>query len=316
MSRTLKSTVAGLALIAALGSAAVAQTAPTQPTAPQPGATQPEAQPPAPGAPDRALPPPPPPAEPVVVTEDTLPDVLKALDLQNIDIDRERRGSEVEGTLPDGTDIEAKLDARGALREISGDDDAALPASVIEALVPQAVRAADLFAEFAEIDEIEMAPEDGPVQDMKISGRDGQGEKLRATFAEDGSLMRFGRGDDDDRGKRGPKHRGKHGPDHDHRDARRGDDGPRGEDGRRGGPRWQDMRMEAGRADRPAPATDAPQAAAPAAAMTVLTDAGYTDLGNVRQDGPRVMVDATNAAGEPVTVELGPRGDVVRETAR
>ena len=36
----------------------------------------------------------------------------------------------------------------------------------------------------------------------------------------------------------------------------------------------------------------------------------------MRQEGPRVLLDATNPDGETVTLELDPQGQLVRETAR
>ena len=53
-----------------------------------------------------------------------------------------------------------------------------------------------------------------------------------------------------------------------------------------------------------------------AAARAALDRAGYTQPGTILRAGPRTLAEAVNPAGEPVTVELNPRGEVVRETAR
>ena len=296
MSSTFRNTAAILALVAGLGGAAYAQTAPsTAPAAPEAAA---------PAAPEATSPTPPAaPAAPVEITEETLPDLLKSLNLQNIDIDRDRRHVEVEGDLADGTQIEAKLDPQGQLRQIEADDDAALPAAVIEALIPEAVRGAETFGQFATVNEIGLPPADAPVSGVMIEGTDANGDELRALFAEDGTLTRFGRGDDDHErrgghGKRGGKHgdRGEHGMrGHDMQGQRGNHDGDR--DGARMG------------GQPPAPLDEA-------AVTTTLTDAGYQDLGAITRDGPRTLVEAVNAAGETVTVELSPRGEVMRETAR
>lgn len=279
MSSTFKNTAAILAIVTGLGGAAIAQTA-TE--------TTPEA-----------------PAAPVEITENNLPALLQSLNLQDIDIDRERRHTEVEGRLADGTQIEAKLDLAGELRKIEADDDAALPAAVIEALVPEAVRGADIFGEFAVIDEIGLPPAGAPMTGVFIEGKDTNGEELRAAFAEDGTMTRFGRGDDDRRG-----HGGKRGGMHGEKHGKRGGDhaGMRGE-GRDGGPRDMGRGPDGDRGQRFA-ALDEAQV------TSILTDGGYTELGNIAQDGPRTTVEAVNAAGENVTVELNPRGEVVRETAR
>lgn len=48
----------------------------------------------------------------------------------------------------------------------------------------------------------------------------------------------------------------------------------------------------------------------------ILGDAGYTQVGQVTQDGPRTLVEAVSPEGNPVTVTVNPRGVVVRELAR
>ncbi|MFV0300573.1 MAG: hypothetical protein ACK5IP_06790 [Paracoccus sp. (in: a-proteobacteria)] len=294
MSSTFRHTAAILALVAGLGGVAHAQTAPeTAPATPETAPAPPEATAPTPPAPR------------VEITEETLPDLLKSLNLQNIDIDRGRRHVEVEGDLADGTQIEAKLDPRGQLRQIEADDDAALPAAVIEALIPEAVRGSEIYGQFATVEEIGLPPAEAPVQGVMIEGRDANGEELRALFAEDGTLTRFGRGDDDhgrrgDRGMRGRMH-GKH--------------GGHGEQGMRGHHMGRGMDRDGGHmggrmgGQPPAPLDEA-------AVTTILTEAGYQDLGAISRDGPRTLVEAVNAAGEDVTVEVSPRGDVMRETAR
>ena len=47
-----------------------------------------------------------------------------------------------------------------------------------------------------------------------------------------------------------------------------------------------------------------------------LIQAGYGNFGFLRAEGPRLMLEATNPQGEPVTLELDRQGEVVRETAR
>ena len=47
-----------------------------------------------------------------------------------------------------------------------------------------------------------------------------------------------------------------------------------------------------------------------------LTSAGYSDIGQISQDGPRILALAVNPEGEPVAVELGPQGEVLREINR
>ena len=47
-----------------------------------------------------------------------------------------------------------------------------------------------------------------------------------------------------------------------------------------------------------------------------LTEAGYSDFGFLRPQGPRIVIEATNPDGEPVLLELDPQGEVIRESAR
>lgn len=204
-----------------------------------------------------------------------LPPLLADLGLERVDVDTEEHGGrEYEGWLPDGVEIEAVFDASGNLVEIEADD-GALPASVIEAVLPQAVRDSEIMAQFGTIDEIKTR--DGR---FGISGEDGNGADMRALFDEAGNVLRFGR-DDDDRGRDRKRH---------HRE-----DGP----GRDGNARAT-----------PAPVVDT------VAINQRLTEAGYDSFGLLRQEGPRLLLDATNPDGETVTLELDRQGEVVRETAR
>ena len=47
-----------------------------------------------------------------------------------------------------------------------------------------------------------------------------------------------------------------------------------------------------------------------------LTDAGYTGVGEILQQGQVTVAQATNPEGEPVLVELGRDGKVLRELNR
>lgn len=292
MSRTfLKGSIAAIALTSVLGTAVLAQDA--APAAPADTAATVQAP-----------------------TAETLPAPLAALNLTDVEIDATRRGGwKVEGDLPAGGEIDAFIDPTGTLRMVEADDDAALPQSVIDAMLPQAVRDNALLGEISVIGKL------GVMDDMvMIAGRDADGEAVRAGFAQDGSLMRFGRGDDDHRGMRreGRGGEGRGGDDH----ARRGGDhgerhgdghGKRGGDrdgARRGGgdgPSGQQRGDMGG--DRPAPIS-------PDAAQQALEAAGYTDIANITRRAAGVTAEAVNQAGEAVTVRVNPKGEVVRETAR
>ena len=283
--RTLRHGAAALALLSVLGGGgALAQTATSEP----PVVTAPATPAPA-------------------ITAETLPDALRALNLTDLDIRSGRRGiTRVQGKTADGAAITAMVDADGAVRMVRGTDDAALPQALIDALLPQPVRANELVGQFAAVSGLAVMTEM-----VMIGGKDAAGESLRAGFAPDGTLMRFGRGED-------RMHRdrdGKRGFDRHHRGEGRGWD--RGD--RRG---WHQERGDRdnwqGRRDE-APARGVAPTGAPldeAALRQALTGAGYTDLGALQPQGPRVLVDAVNANGEAVSVEVNPMGQVVRETAR
>ena len=279
MLRTLRSSAALLAAIAALTSPLAAQTA----TAPQDAPAAPAAS--APAAPVAAL-----------------PSALTELGISDARIQDGRRGGQrAEGTLPGGQAFRAMLDEQSQLRMIGVEGEGTLPADIVSRLVPEAVRGNAIFAEFAQLRGIGRGDEG-----VMLFGTDAQGQNIRAGFSADGTLQRFGRGDMDRDGERHGKrrgdgdqghHRGDKGRDHPERDGDRG----RPEGARdTGGPRPEGAA---------APLDDA-------AIQNVLRDAGYTQPGTITRDGPRTEVEAVNPEGEPVTVTVNPRGVVVRELAR
>ncbi|ABL69418.1 hypothetical protein [Paracoccus denitrificans] len=292
MSRKLSTSIALSALLAVLGAPVLAQ---DTPAAPPPAAEAPA---------------------PVV-----LPQALQDAGLSDVTSKRGPRGAtRIEGKLPDGTQIDAMLDAKGQLRGLRARGDAALPQALIDQLVPQAVRDSAVFGELGTLKAV-FTGERG----VMLAGQDADGNKLRAAFAQDGTLLRFGRGDagrdgerhgkrQDDRRDKGYHHRG-----HDKRDGHRGwHHGPRGDrSGEKGAP------PPAGAAPE-APAADAPQrqgALSPTRldrgeVRMALTSAGYSRIGEILQDGPRVVAQAVNPEGEPVAVELNPKGQVMREINR
>lgn len=210
---------------------------------------------------------------------------------------------EISGRQPTGAEIEARFDRQNALIGVEVDD-ASLPADLVGTLLPQAVRDNEVIGQFDRIQEI--MNRNGRVM---VKGEDANGEDMRTEFDADGRVLRFGRDDgrgpkgdrpgEERRGDRGPGKHGDHGP-------RPGDHGPRDHDRRGEGPRGADARGPA-----PIPADfDA------VAVNRKLSQAGYKDFGFLRAEGPRLMLEATNPQGEAVTLELDPQGEVVRETAR
>ena len=59
-----------------------------------------------------------------------------------------------------------------------------------------------------------------------------------------------------------------------------------------------------------------PPLADPAELRGALTEAGYSGIGEISQQGPRILAMAINPEGEPVAVELDPQGEVLREINR
>lgn len=315
MSRLLNTTVAAGALIAMLAAPVLAQDAAPAPDAPQ---TTPQTMTDA-AAPVDA---------PVDASEQiTLPAILRDAGLVDVETRPARHGTRLEGKLADGTQLQAMLDDAGALRGVRARD-AALPQNLIAQLVPQAVRDAAIFGELGRIDAVFTGD-----RGIMVAGKDAQDRPVRAAFSEDGTLLRFGRGDEGGPGMR------EHGPDHgpgdgpgdgpdkgprqgkDKRDSRGPDghphDGPgkhrhsdRGDDG---GTRGKGPKHDRGpRADAGAPPT-APDADQVRAA---LTEAGYSSVGQILQQGPITVAQATNPEGEPVLVEIGVDGAVLRELNR
>lgn len=122
----------------------------------------------------------------------------------------------ISGNQANGEDVEAAFNEENELVKAEFED-TALPASVIDALVPQSVRDGDIFAQFATVEEV------GQMRDiLMVKGQDADGKGMGAAFDQDGRVLRFGREGDGPRGGHGDDRGGDHGP-------RFGDDGPRGD---------------------------------------------------------------------------------------
>lgn len=237
-----------------------------------------------------------------------LPPLLQSLNLTDVQIKEQRRGGQrIKGDTAEGLEIRAFVDDAGKVRGIFADNDdddteAVLPQAVIDQLIPEAVRGQDILGQIATISAI-FSDERG----VMIAGEDANGEDIRAGFTPDGTLMRFGRGDDA-KGPRDGWH--KKGKGHDRHEGRGRDD----DDDDHGSRFHRDRHGDRGehRGDR------GPRGASlnEAQLREALGAAGYTNLGDVSRDGPRTLVIATNPQGESVVVELNPGGEVVRESAR
>lgn len=257
-----------------------------------------------------------------------LPPALQEAGLTDVTSKRgPRDGSRIEGKLPDGSRIQAMLDAQGGLRGVKAQGEAMLPPALVARLVPQAVRDNAVYAELGSLRAV-FTDERG----VMLAGQDAQKNRVHAAFASDGTLLRFGRGDDDDRGgkdrgkgwdkDRGHDHGKRHGDRHDDRrdngrDDRRGDRDGRGPGPDAPPPPPPGAAPGAAPDAAPAPAPERQGSAVPRGALRqALTSAGYSQLGEISRDGARVMAQAVNPEGEPVLVELNPQGAVVREIAR
>lgn len=187
-------------------------------------------------------------APPPLPGPETLPRLLLDLGMRPGEARPTRHGTLLEGEMPDGTRLEAWVDDEGELRGLRSDGQGPLPPPVVERLVPRTVLDQPILSELGRLEAV-FAGDRG----VMLIGRDAQGNKVRAAFAPDGTLMRFGRGDGDGRMGMGPGDR--HGRDdgghdrdgrgHDQgwrdehdgkRDGKRGDDGERWHEGRDGGP--------------------------------------------------------------------------------
>lgn len=253
-----------------------------------------------------------------------VPPAIQALGLEQLvqqSLRDGRRG--FAGLLPDGTRIEARVDAQDALIGVWADE-AALPSAITDALLPQAIRGSQVFGQFDRLEAVRLA--EGR---FDLKGQDADGISMRAQFDDAGMLLRFGR---EDEGRK--MHEGRGGPrgDHGRGDHARGDHGKhehgRGDHGRgaqEDRARGQDHRAmgmpdhamgERGGRDMPRADRAAAADFDTVAASQRLTEAGYTALGLLQRQGPRVVLDATNPQGEPVTLELDRNGELVRESAR
>lgn len=244
-------------------------------------------------------------AEAPAAAASDLPEMLSGLNLSDVEVrDGRRGGRRIEGDLPGGGEIEAMIGPDGNVMMVEADD-AAVPQSLIDAMIPQALRDGDTLSQFAVIDRI--GSFEGRIM---VGGEDADGEDLRAGFDADGRLMRFGRGDDD-RDMRERAGRERAGRDDDRRDSRRDMRGEKAHDWR--APELGHMMApERGAGPRPG---DMPRVDI-AELTETLIGAGYSGISSPRPAGPRLAIDATNPAGEPVTLEVDPAGEVLREIAR
>src|SRR5690606_789357 len=122
-----------------------------------------------------------------------LPQALKDAGLDDVTSKRGPRGTtRLFGKLADGTQIDAMLDDKDQWRGVRARGDAALPGGLVDALVPQAVRDSAVFGELGQLQAV-FSGERG----VMLAGQDGDKAKVRAAFAQDGTLLRFGRGETD-----------------------------------------------------------------------------------------------------------------------
>lgn len=210
-------------------------------------------------------------------TDAALPLALQSLNLSDLRVEEGERGHRrIAGALEDGTSVEAFVTAGGNFLGLRARD-GGLSDAALAALLPQPVRDNPILDQFDTVEGLRLTR--GGVE---IGGRDAEGMRLRAAFDEAGRVMRFGR--DDKRGR--PEMR------------RNGGSGRAAADGR-GKPGHGPIRD-----------IDAD------ALTRELEAAGYADLGPLRDNGWGKAIDATNPQGEAVTLEIAPRGEVLREIAR
>lgn len=318
MRKTLITSTAALAVLTLMAPVALqAQTAPPTPDAAAPQTTAPAAPQGAQPADSAA------PAIPSTTNERTpstatpspaaLPAALADLGITDATVTQGKRGGQrVRGTLPNGAAFMGFLDDEDQLRGLRVGNDAALPADILTRLVPQAVRDASTYAEVATVTAV-MIGDEG----VMLAGTDTAGQPVRAAFATDGTLQRFGRGE---MGRSKDGRHGMRGDGADRRDGDRrgghGDDGKRGDRDRDGQQMRDDAGDRDGRRGAGPRAGEGPAALDQAAARAALDAAGYTQPGESRQEGGRILIDAVNPSGENVTVELNRQGAVIRETAR
>lgn len=334
MSRTFRNSAALILASLALSAPVLAQTAapapvatPAAPAAPAPAAPAPAQA--APAAPAVATP-----AAPQAAAA-ALPAVLTDLGITDATLSEGRKGQKVQGTLPGGAAFQAMLDGDNIRMLRVTDDSAVLPDDIARRLIPEPVRNAPIFAEFTRLQGLAQGDEG-----VMLFGADAEGQGVRAGFSPDGTLQKFGRGDMDhgDRGRGKGHDKGKRGDHGDNgkdrgemRQDGRGGKGPQ-RDGDRMGPGGNGPRDGAAGMGRGDGAGGQGQgqgqgvgqggqgqgraALDDAAVQSILTDGGYTQLGAITRNGPRVEAEAVNPEGEAVTVTINPRGVVVRELAR
>lgn len=220
-----------------------------------------------------------------------VPQVIRDLNLSDLKVDKGRRGvARIQGKLADGAEFQGFADEKGALRGARMAKGQALPDAVTQQLVPEAVRTQEVFGQFARVSAVF-----GKDRAVMIAGRDAGDDLLRAVFAQDGTLLRYGRGEGVGPGMNKAR-MGHHGPSAHHDGAKPRTKAPQmrhQHDKRAGNVRLSEKAIQ-----------------------HILSGAGYTDLGKIDRSSRRALVDARNPQGEAVQVEISPRGDVIREIAK
>lgn len=135
-------------------------------------------------------------AVPSTAEEAVLPEALRGLGLRDVRtrLDREDGETHILARLPEVGGLRAEIRRDGSIAEVQSDH-VALPAALVERLLPASVRAEPRLAEIAMLTEIEI-DQDG---DIDLKGRSAEGLRIEVEFDRAGRLEDFERERDDRR---------------------------------------------------------------------------------------------------------------------
>lgn len=117
-----------------------------------------------------------------------LPAILKPLGLTDVEIRPKHgdRGRDILGTLPGGARIEIELDRNDRVEEIEAADRQGFPASGVESLIPEAVRANPSYPGDGTFRKVEFDD-----REIELEGTHHDGRRFEAEFLPTGELRKI-----------------------------------------------------------------------------------------------------------------------------
>lgn len=125
----------------------------------------------------------------IATAQVTLPASVQSLGLSDVEVrpkPREHYGRDILGTLPNGTRVEIELDRNDVVEEVEAVGRDGFPASAVEGLIPEAVRANPAYPGTATFHKLEI-----DTHEIEIEGVQADGRPFEAKFRPNGDLLKL-----------------------------------------------------------------------------------------------------------------------------